>query len=301
MSRRAAIATGVVALWLGGMVALARRELFSDETERLARAALYVAPGAEYYEISDGTRQIGFGSSTIDTTGTAITISDLVVADLPDSGRSRRLAARGSVELTRALRLRRFRYQVGGDVERYLASGTVQGDTLLTLLVRTGSRPARTERVRLDAPLLLPTMVPMAIALGEQPKVGSRYTYRIFDPFTSTTRRATVRVQAESLFVLPDSAILDPTGTTWVVAHLDTVRAWRIVEEHGGRLTGWVDGRGRMVQAAPLDRFFMRRTAYELAFENWSHDRAGGSESASRLPHSSGSPRSVPRTAPPLQ
>jgi hypothetical protein len=285
VSRRALIAAGVMTLWLGGMAALAHRELFSGEADRLARAALFVAPGADYYEISDGTRQIGFGSSTIDTTQSQILISDLVVADLPSAAGGRRLAARSSVELTRGLRLQRFRYELGGDASQsYLAVGTVQGDTLLTLITtRLKARPD-TQHVRLPGPLLLPTMVPMAIALGEKPKVGDQYRYQIFDPLADSTRSVAIRVRAESLFVLPDSATFDPATRQWVMAHQDTVRSWRIEQQDGALLTGWIDGQGRMVQAEPFARFAMRRTAYELAFENWSRDGKPSPSSLSSPP-----------------
>ncbi|HEX6535891.1 MAG TPA: hypothetical protein VF041_14930 [Gemmatimonadaceae bacterium] len=270
MSRRAKVALGVVALWLCGMAALARRELFRGTAGRLARAALFVEPGAQFYQITDGGRQIGFASSTIDTTARAIQIEDLVVADLPGARGPRRLAARSRAEMSRTLRLRRFAYQLGGDAGPYTATGTVEGDTALTVVVQRGSAPADTQRVRLDTPLLLPTMVPMAIALGETPSVGERYTYAVFDPIADSTRAVTLRIAAESLFVLADSAMLAPDRSSWVTAHRDTVRAWRVEEEGGGLLTGWIDGAGRMVEARPLAMLHMKRTAYELAFQNWS-------------------------------
>jgi hypothetical protein len=33
-----------------------------------------------------------------------------------------------------------------------------------------------------------------------------------------------------------------------------------------------VDEKGRLVQAMPLGHFLLRRTAYEIAFQNWSLD-----------------------------
>lgn len=269
------VAVGVLALWLCGMAALARRELFRGQAGRLERAALFVSPGAEFYEISDGSRQIGFGSSTIDTSATTIRISDQVVTDLVTGGAPRRLVARSVAELTRTLRLTRFAFEVGGDAGPYLAAGRLSGDTLLTVVVRSGGAPADTQRIRLTTPLLLPTMVPMAIALGDAPAVGSSHTYEVFDPFTDSTRAVTVHVRAESLFVLVDSAAPDAGGERWVAAHRDTVRAWRVEQDGGGMISGWIDGRGRMVEATPLGMLHMKRTAYELAFENWSRASRG--------------------------
>jgi hypothetical protein len=109
----------------------------------------------------------------------------------------------------------------------------------------------------------------MVIALGERPKVGATYTADVFDPRTDSLSRVAVRVRAESLFVIPDSASYDTASARWTTATRDTVRAWRIEQDGGGALTGWIDGRGRMVEAPVLEHLVMRRTAYELAFENW--------------------------------
>lgn len=270
MSRRALAAVGILTLWLGGVAALAKRELFRGEAERLARAAIFVAPGSEYYAISDGTRQIGFASSTIDTLPSAIRIEDVVITTRGDRDPSRKWSARMSVLLTRTLRLISFHYEVAGGRRPFSVEGRVSGDTLLTLVVDSSRwRRPRRRRIPIAGPLLLPTLVPMAIALGERPTVGQQYTYHVFSPITGSASPVTVHVRAESLFVLPDSAAYDTTAGRWVVAHEDTVRAWRIEQEEGGVLTGWIDGRGRMVEAAPLDRMHMRRTAYELAFLNW--------------------------------
>ena len=287
MSRRALTAAGILALWLLGLAALARRELSGGQTARLTRAALFVSPGAEYYTVSDGARQIGFASSTIDTVPTAIRITDVVLADLRHDGVSRRVSARSLVVLSRALRLRTFRYELGAGFAPYRAAGSVSGDTLLTLVVDSGRAPAVRRRIRIPGPLYLPTMVPMVIALGERPSVGSTHRFVVFDPLDDSLSHVVVRVSAESLFVLPDSARWDAPASRWVSAHDDTVRAWRI-EQQGvsgpGPLTGWIDGRGRMVQAAPLPHFELRRTAYEIAFENWARDASPAARPTSAHP-----------------
>lgn len=282
MRPRVIAAGAILALWAGGLATLARRQFAGGEAARLARAALFVSPGADYYEVSNGTRQIGFASSTIDTTQTRVRISDFVVADVNDA----RFSARLQVSLTRALRLTGFCYELGADAGPYKACGTVVHDTLLSLSIAAkGARPI-TRRVRLSAPLFLPTMVPMVIALGDRPKVGQHFTYDVFDPATDSSAMTTIAVTAESLFVLPDSATYDLGGRQWVVAHQDTVRAWRIEEQNGGRLTGWIDQSGRMVSADPVAGMRMRRTAYELAYSNWSRTttrdaRAGPTPSSS--------------------
>ncbi|HKV49760.1 MAG TPA: hypothetical protein VJO52_01060 [Gemmatimonadaceae bacterium] len=260
------MAGAILALWAGGLATLARRQFAGGEAARLERAALFVSPGADYYAVSDGDKQIGYASSTIDTTQTRVRISDFVAADVAGGAR---FAARLQVSLTRALRLTGFCYELGADAGPYHACGTVVNDTLLALSITGKDARKITRRIRLTAPLFLPTMVPMIIALGERPKVGQRFTYEVFDPATDSSALTTIAVTAESLFVLPDSASYDAAGQRWVPAHQDSVRAWRIEEQNGGRLTGWIDESGRMVQADPIPGMQMRRTAYELAYSNW--------------------------------
>ena len=282
MRTRVVAAGAILALWAGGLATLARRQFAGGEAARLARAALFVSPGADYYEVSNGTSQIGYASSTIDTTQTRVRISDFVVADVNGGAR---FSARLQVSLTRALRLTGFCYELGADAGPYKACGTVVNDTLLSLnIAAKGARPVK-RRVKLSAPLFLPTMVPMIIALGERPKVGQHFTYDVFDPATDSSSMTTIAVTAESLFVQPDSATFDPAARQWIVAHQDTVRAWRIEEQNGGRLTGWIDEGGRMVLADPIAGMQMRRTAYELAYGNWS--RATARARAAPTPSSS--------------
>lgn len=284
MRPRVVAAGAILALWVGGLATLARRQFAGGEAARLARAALFVSPGADYYEVSNGTSQIGFASSTIDTTQTRVRISDFVVADVNNA----RFSARLQVSLTRALRLTGFCYELGADAGPYKACGTVVHDTLLSLTIAAnGARPVK-RRMKLSAPLFLPTMVPMIIALGDRPKVGQHFTYDVFDPATDSSSMTTVAVTAESLFVQPDSATFDAASRRWIVAHQDTVRAWHIEEQNGGRLTGWIDESGRMVLADPIAGMQMRRTAYELAYSNW--QRAATRGARAEPPPSSSTP-----------
>ncbi|HEY7895329.1 MAG TPA: hypothetical protein VIC24_10560 [Gemmatimonadaceae bacterium] len=266
MRPRVVAAGAILALWAGGLATLARRQFAGGEASRLERAALFVSPGADYYAVSDGEKQIGYASSTIDTTQTRVRISDFVAADVAGGVR---FAAHLQVSLTRALRLTGFCYELGASAGPYHACGTVVHDTLLALRITGKNGHTVTRRIRLTAPLFLPTMVPMIIALGERPKVGQHFTYEVFDPATDSSAMTTIAVTAESLFVLPDSASYDADGRRWIPAHQDSVRAWRIEEQNGGRLTGWIDESGRMVQADPIPGMQMRRTAYELAYSNW--------------------------------
>ena len=269
--RRGAIAAGVLLLWLVGIGLLARRELFRPPADRLQEAALRVNPGAVYFAVMQGARHIGFASSTIDTTATGIEVIDYFVADLPVAGKSRRTAARATVNLTRGLRLQSFDVQVQSEAGPFRVQGGPAGDSTLLAIVTTDDGPPDTTRVPLRGPVVLPTLVPLVVALGEEPAVGERYTVETFDPAGLTVRDVAVQVQAESLFVFPDSAAFDTIARRWNPARRDSVRAWRLTSDAtpGAGLTTWVDQQGRIVQLEPMAGISLRRTAYELAFSNW--------------------------------
>jgi hypothetical protein len=153
-----------------GLGLLTQRELFRPHIEQLAEAGLRVTPGATYFAVLQHNEQIGFASTTVDTAQGGITVLDYLVADLPIGGKLHRASARTTVRLTRALRVSTFSLDVDADLTPIKATGRVLGDTLLLLTVRgVAGQPTDTQRVKLSGPILLPTLVPLAIALGERP------------------------------------------------------------------------------------------------------------------------------------
>ena len=277
--RRAAIAIGILTLWVGGLGVLVRRELFQPHMEQLAEAGLRVTPNATFYAVLQRGEQIGFASSTVDTTDGGITQEDYLVADLPIAGKLHRASARTSVRLTRALSLRSFSLDVDAGDSPVRAAGRVLGDSVLLLTVKgVAGQPADTQRVRLAGPVLLPTLLPIAVALGPRPRVGRRYTLPMFDPASMTPRDVQITVDAESVFVLPDSSVFDAAAKRWVGARPDTVRAWRLSTPESGTaggasgFNGWVDEQGRVVLVSQLLGLTLERRPYEVAFENWKAD-----------------------------
>ncbi|MFI5255653.1 MAG: transglutaminase family protein [Gemmatimonadales bacterium] len=275
--RRALLAAGVLALWIAGLGVLVHHQLFRPHTERLAEAGLRVTPGAEFYAVLQGGQQIGFASSTIDTTDGGITVTDYLVADLPVAGKLHRASARTSTQVTRALRVTHFTVDVDADLAPIKAAGTVLGDSLMLLAVGgVSGQPVDTQRIVLNGPVLLPTLVPLAIALGERPSVGSSYTLPVFDPMTMAPRDMKVSVVAESVFVLHDSSVVNAATKRWEGVLPDTVRAWRMTTTAEGKagFDGWVDEQGRIVLVTRLLGLTLERRPYEVAFENWKADAA---------------------------
>jgi hypothetical protein len=263
----------IIAAWLGGVGLLVRREYFRPQLERLAEAAIRVSPGAVYYGVMQGTRQIGFAQSTIDTSQASITVSDYLVADLPIGGKSRRATARTNVTLSRALRMTKFDLSIDTEGAPVNASGAVEGDSVLVLSITSGTAKPDTQRIALHGPILLPTLVPIAVALGDQPKVGKTYLLPIFDPASMAPKDVNVTVRAESTFVVNDSSVYDAASKQWHGVLPDTVKAWRVATESRAGFTGWIDEQGRIVETEQLG-FVLKRLPYEVAFENWRTDAA---------------------------
>jgi hypothetical protein len=269
--RRAVVGGAIIAAWLIGLAVLVRREYYRPQLERLTAAALRVAPGAVFYGVMQGSKQVGFASSTIDTAQSRITVSDYFVADIPMGGAARRASARTNVTLSRGLRMEKFDFSLNAEGAPIQASGRVDGDTLLVFALASGEQKPDTQRITLTGPILLPTLVPLAVALGETPKVGKRYLLPIFDPASMAPRDVGVNVRAESVFVVNDSSVFDSTTRKWHGVHPDTLHSWLLSAEAGGGFSGWVDEQGRIVQTSQLG-FVLQRMPYEVAFENWRTD-----------------------------
>ena len=285
-SRRALLAGLVVLLWVAGLGFLVRREYFRPDTERLAEAAMRITPGAVYYGVMQGDRQIGFASSTIDTAVSTITVDDYLVADLPVGGRAHRMSARTHVVLTRALRMKSFEVTFEGDADPIVANGRIVSDSLLLFELSTGKdAPVDTQRIKLTGPILLPTLVPLAIALGDPPKVGKSLTLPVFDPVGFAPRTVALTIRAESTFVVADSSIFDARMERWRGVEPAMLRAFRVTADTGvgaAGFSGWIDEQGRVVRTAQLG-FELRRLPYEVAFENWRLESAARNTRTARV------------------
>ena len=277
VTRRGAIAVAVLLAWIAGLGLYLRREARNAPAQRLAEAALRVSPGAVFYRVEKDGRQIGFASSTIDTTRGGLLISDYLAADLPVAGREHRATATSDVRLSRGLSLAEFRLSFESDGSPISISGQSVSDSVLQVVIAHDESAADTQRVATSGPVVLPTIVPIAIALGETPKVGRTYTLSSFDPISMAPQPLSIRVEAESSFTVPDSARFDESRRRWTVARRDSVHAWRIATDGPSAVRAWIDEQGRIVELQHTLGFSLRRTAYEIAFENWRLD--GGTRS----------------------
>ncbi|MGH7673981.1 MAG: hypothetical protein ACREMV_01810, partial [Gemmatimonadales bacterium] len=266
---RARWAGAILAVWGLTLAWLVRREVFRPTDTRLAEAAFAVAPEAAYYRVDVGGRQVGFASSMIDTLPDSLRVSDLIVLDVPVLGRMQRTTARSVAMLSRTLRLGSLMVRVESDAGRYWARGSVVSDSVLRLVITTGV-DSQVTRLPAREAVVLSSLLPLRLALGGQLRRGQTHQLRVFDPATLGLRRAAVSVDAESLFVVPDSAEYDSTAMAWVPAHFDSLRTVRIDEVVGGvRMRAWADAAGRLARAESPGGLVVERSAFEIAYENF--------------------------------
>ncbi|HEY6220018.1 MAG TPA: hypothetical protein VIV65_08165 [Gemmatimonadaceae bacterium] len=268
MSRTAArrtVAIVVLGLWLAGLGAIARRELFRPHLEQLAEAALRVNQATSFFGVRRDSELVGYSSSVVDTTPTSIIVTDYLVTEL--GGPRPRSTSRAKITLSRTFKLREFESSVQSNSVNIHANGTVFGDTMLTYSVSSGGKPATTRSVHLDGTVLVPQLVPLAVALTAAPAVGNRYVFPVFDPSRQEVIQVESTIKAESVFVVSDSAVLDSTTRMWTSARKDTVHAWQVSSTPGG-FNGWLDETGHVVKTTELGSD-VDRTSYEESFENW--------------------------------
>ena len=263
-SRRAALAVIIVALWAGGMTMMFRRNANRSEAQQLAEVALRLQPATFYYTVERDGQQVGGASSSVDTTTNTLVSEEYFVGDYPAAKSVERTSARWQSRLTRGFRLADLTIDIARPTRPQAINASVEEDTLLFIAgtkTMGGHPPAR---YSFTAPLYTPSLAPVAFMLSGPHTIGRKQTMSVFDPTTRLVVRPELRIRAESLFTVVDSAAPGPDGV-WTEAHRDTVRAWRIDGAKG--LTAWVDAEGRLV-AAQAGSLSAIRTAFEIAFKN---------------------------------
>jgi len=228
-----------------------------------------------------GAGPIGYATSTVDTLPDEIRVTDGLTVDIEALGTVQHTQMVTEAHLSRGMRLRTFDATVTSPAGEFRARGTVQGDTVLVLEIVTGSNQPQRTRVKLDRPIVLPSLLSLEMALGHRLRVGETYTVRLFDPMLLQEQPVEVRVLAESTLVVPDSARLDSATQQWVPARFDTLRAWKVEQQYGGvGIASWVDEQGRVVSETSPIGFRTERTAFEIAVQNWYHNRGAARAAA---------------------
>ncbi len=267
MSRRR-VALAILAVWVAALIWLVHRTYWQPRAERLERAVRTLPPGATYYAVFLGGRQVGYASSTVDTLPDTLRVVQLTTLEVPVRGGLRRSNARTDALLSRTLQLRGFTAAVRGETARYDAIGTVDGDSAIELSL-VGADDSEQVRVPLAPSIVLPGILPLDLTFRQRIAAGDTYTRTVFDPTLLHARAVTLTAVAESTFIVPDSAVFDSTAKEWVPATYDTLRTWRMHETGGRHRTLWIDRSGQIVRVVAPSGYTVERTAFEIAYDNY--------------------------------
>lgn len=282
MTPRALVAAGVLLAWAGGLAVFARRELTRPAADRLAEVAMRVSPGATWFAVEKEGRHVGFASVTIDTVPRELQFIEYAVFQNNAGEATTRTVEQTTVRMSRGLALRGFDALRATGADSVVVRATLDSAGQLSFRsAALGARAINSGSVVAAPPLFHPSVVPLVTALQAPLTVGATATFTIFDVAQSAVVPLSVRVEAESLFTVADSAVAGRTGGRWLAVHRDTVRAWRLrTATPGVPLDVWVDALGQPVAATRADGLTLRRTAFELAFENWRLASAAGGVAA---------------------
>jgi hypothetical protein len=262
---RKAIGIVILILWMAGVAVLLRRNFGGDINRRLTEAAIRVQPETYYYSLFYRGAKIGAASSAIDTLVAALIDEEYYTGKFPSGDSLAPVSARLRSRMTRGFRLTNISLDLERGGKRVKMSAFVQADTTLVVIDARSADSTAPHIIGLHGPLLPPSLIGVALLLGETTKAGLEDRFIVFNPVDAKPEWHEVRVVGDSLFAVVDSAAQSAAGK-WEEAHSDTVRAWRL----GGAtssLTIWVDAEGRIVEAAAPNGLRLTRTAFELAFE----------------------------------
>lgn len=262
---RKAIAAVVVFLWVAGFSWMLRRNSGGDVNRRLTEAAIRIQPASFYYSLTYRGQKIGGASSVLDTLVAAFVSEDYYTGRFPSGDSLIDVSARLRTRLSRGFRATdvSMRITLAGKTSKL--TGFVQNDSTLVIIDGRTADSATPHFTALTSPMIPPGLIGVALLAGDEPKVGRAERFVVFNPMSAKPERREIRIAAESLFTVIDSAGRATSGE-WAAAHSDTVRAWRLSSDASG-IGIWVDAEGRVVEADSPGGLILRRTAFELAFD----------------------------------
>jgi hypothetical protein len=258
--------------WAVVLAWLARREYSKGEQAELTERATRLSPSAQYFAVSAGGRQIGQLNLTVDTLVDGVRLTEMLLLGVPTPSGVQPLARVSAYSLTRSLKLQRFTRTISGLGPQSRIEGELEPDSLLRLEDRDPGRGVGgRSRHRYLMDDLLPAMIPFRVAFGGRLRIGPEFTLPVIDlRENAAVRRVTMRVSAESTFVVPDSAVWDSAAAQWVPATMDTITAWRLEHDADGSLTvSWVDGGGVLVHQVLGSGVTLTRSAFEIVRNNY--------------------------------
>jgi hypothetical protein len=272
---RGVIGRLVLLVWLGALAWLGWRQLTADRPQPRSGLPWLVPPGASFLAATVGDSQMGIASVIVDTGEAGLRLDELIRLDpVPGYGAPSRQLVKTSSRLTRDFRLRSWTASVTERLTVTNTVGTIDGDTLLTVITTSNNGQVDTLRRRMTGPVLTPGAIGLRLAARKEVALGDTLQARVFDHSDMSIRLRLETVAAESTFVVPDSAVGDSVHDRWVIARYDTVHAWRLdAVEDGLPIRRWIDPNGMPVRVWNPLGVTLQRGVYEVLAINYRIER----------------------------
>jgi hypothetical protein len=236
---------------------------------RLAEATANLVPAASYYSVKLGDATIGYAASQIDTVQHGFVLLDDIRLRLAAFGSDAPASARTRIRLGEQLELIDFEFSLRSDFGSFEVDGAMQSDSTLELTIDAGG-DEQSMNMPTGGSVLLPQVMPMYFALGEEPRPGQKFSFEIFDPSILERQQVTVELIGKETMIYPDSADFDSVAAAWVAARWDTVETWHVKQGFSGlELEAWLDPDGRVVRATSPLGYTIERTAFEIAWNEY--------------------------------
>lgn len=266
----------VLLSWAVMLAWLARREFAKDEDAQRNDGTTRLAPAAQFFGVYAGGRQIGQLNLTVDTLVDGVRVSEVLVLDVPRGDGTQQLTRSAQYTLSRSLRLRRVRLTTVGIGLQERLEGDVSDDSTLRLVHEEAPLGvAGRAQMPVHPDDILSATLPFRVAFSGRLHTGAEFSLPLIDlEGGGSAGQVSIRVTAESSFVVPDSAVWDSAGAEWVPATTDTIRAWRIEHDATGAPTvSWVDAGGVLVHQEIGGGVTLLRSAFEIVRDNYRRRR----------------------------
>jgi len=273
VSRRS-IGFTILVLWCCALAWLGWRQIMGDRPIINARLPWLVQPGSSFLAATVADSQMGLSSVVVDTGEAGLRVDELMRLDpvAPYGAPSRQLI-KSSARFTRDFHLRSWTANVTERLSVTTSSGTVDGDSVITVIATSGSKVDTLHR-RIGGPVITPAVIGLRLAARRDIAIGDTLQVRVFDHSDFSVRLQLETVAAESTFVVADSAVGDSVRDRWVIARYDTVHAWRLDGiEDGLPIQRWIDPNGLPVRILTPLGLTQLRGSYEILAINYRIER----------------------------
>lgn len=234
--------------------------------EDATASTVRLPPSTAFFALLAARDQVGLHSVSTDTLPDGLRVTSRTDVDVPLPLVPRRVLVTSEALYDPALRLRSYTHTVSGETGQLAVAGTIAEDTLLTLVVSgRGLTATDTLTRRVPAGSLLSDAVPLALAARGALRGPGMVEFDVLDPETGTARHREVRIEAESTFVVPDSAVRDSAGEAWRPAGATRVPGRRVRWREGGLpVSAWVEPDGALLRVETPLGLTWERAPFEI-------------------------------------